>query len=744
MKNKGALYKRLAVSFLAMLLIPTLAAGIFGVLTYRQMESYAKRSNANMLETIRSICDGKIEYNQNMLLQFSRNSLVQGMSGLKNTDKEYLYQKYLLASEIKDFYAILKNSENYCEGFFVYLENEDCIISQTGSNNLEGYLQELRVKEDHASVREYLQQSGFLNNYYMQWATSGENYMILLTTKTGGITVGVWMNIEIFDDIINSSSWDDGFEWLIINDTQEYLRKPPRLQLPDASEFEQRDSKLVLGEKAYISSEIRSEIIDMTYLLLIPENVINGTVSSIRNAFVFCMLGCLLAAFFSFSKVLRINYEPINDLINVFKEKEEPEKCIRNEHLYLKGRAEQLLSEYSTATRNLKSNSELLKRYYLESALQGRTPQEKKTKSLEEFLGNFEAKQNTVLLLEWDNPNMKDASEEELARERDLRKFIVKNVSEECVGKDHAIETVDLQTAFVMIISQEHIDPDFYRELETIIRGVQDFVYDNFQFYVYAAVGEDHSGYDGVQQSYVECCQAADFFSVLDQNYICYKDIKDNISRSYWYSYEIEQCIVSALRADDAVMARSMIKKILDMSFSTRDCSPELLKCLLYDLFSTILKVSEEKSRNSAEILNLNGISIRSSRVSIENKFGEMVDYVCEREDKEDRNAQRCQLILEYIKENYADRNLCVSQIGEHFGMTSFYLSSIYKKQTGKSLLEVINEIRVQKAIPLLLEGYTISEVIEMVGFTDSSYFIKVFKKITGVTPGQVKKGVFK
>jgi len=743
-KNKGAIYKRLAKSFLTILLIPLLAVGIFGLLTYQEMESYVKRSNSNMLETIRSACDEKIEYYQNMLLQVSRNDSVQSVYRSGKTNKEYLYQKYLLAAEIKDFYAAMKNGENYCEGLFVYLEEEDCIISQTGSNTLEGYLKELRVEEDYATIRNYLLQPGFLNDYYVKRVQSKENYSILITTTTNNVTVGLWLNIEMFDDIINSSSWADGFEWLIINDTNEYIRKPQLLQLSDGAQSESGDSKLVLDGKDYISSEIGSGVMGWKYLLLIPEYVINGAVTTIRNSFIVCMLGCLLVAYFCFGKVLQINYEPIMDLMDVFKDKEESDECIPNEHLYLKGRAEQLMSEYSTATRNLRSNSEILKRYYLENVLQGRLPQEKKKENWEKYVGSFETKQNTILLLEWDNPDINNVSEEKLAEERDLRRFIVKNVSKECVGMHYAIETVDLPTSFVIIISHERVEPEFNRDLENIIRGMQDFVFEHFQFSVYAAVGESHSGYEGVQQSYVECCQAADFFSVLDQDYICYKDIKDSINRTYGYSFEIEQCIVSALRADDAVMARSMIKKIFDMSFASRDSSPELLKCLIYDLFSTILKVSEEKSRNSAEILNLKGITIRSPREGIEKKFGQMVDYVCEREDKDDRNAQRCQMILDYIKENYADRNLCVSQIGEYFGMTSFYLSSIYKNQTGKSILEVINEIRVQKAIPLLMEGYTISEVIEMVGFSDSSYFIKVFKKIMGVTPGQVKKGVFK
>lgn len=131
-----------------------------------------------------------------------------------------------------------------------------------------------------------------------------------------------------------------------------------------------------------------------------------------------------------------------------------------------------------------------------------------------------------------------------------------------------------------------------------------------------------------------------------------------------------------------------------------------------------------------------------SSLKGICNRFDKIAQDVCRNIQnirKEDKTTLRCRMILDYIKENYHDPNLSVSQIGEHFGMTSSYLSAIYKKQTGKSLATVINETRVQEAISLLEKGYAVNQVAEKTGFIDNSVFIKVFKKYTGVTPGQMK-----
>ena len=72
--------------------------------------------------------------------------------------------------------------------------------------------------------------------------------------------------------------------------------------------------------------------------------------------------------------------------------------------------------------------------------------------------------------------------------------------------------------------------------------------------------------------------------------------------------------------------------------------------------------------------------------------------------------------------------------------MTPAYLSIVFKKQTGESILDVIRNMRIDYAKKLLEEGLSVAEVSEKAGFRESSTFIKVFKNSVGVTPGQMRK----
>jgi two-component system response regulator YesN len=68
-------------------------------------------------------------------------------------------------------------------------------------------------------------------------------------------------------------------------------------------------------------------------------------------------------------------------------------------------------------------------------------------------------------------------------------------------------------------------------------------------------------------------------------------------------------------------------------------------------------------------------------------------------------------------------------------------LSSYFTSHNKEGFSEYLNKIRVEKAADLLKQDFaSISEISGKVGYSDHSYFTKVFKKLTGISPSQYKK----
>lgn len=96
--------------------------------------------------------------------------------------------------------------------------------------------------------------------------------------------------------------------------------------------------------------------------------------------------------------------------------------------------------------------------------------------------------------------------------------------------------------------------------------------------------------------------------------------------------------------------------------------------------------------------------------------------------------------VIEYIKCHYYEQ-LTVKQLAEYVAMDKNYLSSLFKKKTGESIIQFIHRVRITHAkFKLTHSDLPIHLVAEKVGFTNDNYFIRIFKRTTKYTPSRYRK----
>jgi two-component system response regulator YesN len=97
---------------------------------------------------------------------------------------------------------------------------------------------------------------------------------------------------------------------------------------------------------------------------------------------------------------------------------------------------------------------------------------------------------------------------------------------------------------------------------------------------------------------------------------------------------------------------------------------------------------------------------------------------------------------VEYVNENYMDENLNVEQVCSLLGVSSAYFSTVFKRETGKNFTSFLTDVRMEKAVELLMEKDEKTYIIaRQVGYSDPNYFSYVFKKQFGVSPSKYKQG---
>lgn len=105
------------------------------------------------------------------------------------------------------------------------------------------------------------------------------------------------------------------------------------------------------------------------------------------------------------------------------------------------------------------------------------------------------------------------------------------------------------------------------------------------------------------------------------------------------------------------------------------------------------------------------------------------------------RNAERIKTMLQYIHDHYADE-ITLTQISKHAMVSESECLRCFQKNIGTSPIQYVKQYRIQKAAELLsTTNQKISDIGNLCGFGDISYFIKAFKKQKGCTPSEYREG---
>lgn len=120
--------------------------------------------------------------------------------------------------------------------------------------------------------------------------------------------------------------------------------------------------------------------------------------------------------------------------------------------------------------------------------------------------------------------------------------------------------------------------------------------------------------------------------------------------------------------------------------------------------------------------------------------------YSTETEGKDEKpevvkNQILTEHIREYLETHYME-DICLQDAAEQLHYSDAYFCKFFKQNFEKSFIMYLSELRIEKAKELLADvTINVKDIGQKVGYRDSSYFTKVFKRFTGVTPSEYRYG---
>lgn len=206
------------------------------------------------------------------------------------------------------------------------------------------------------------------------------------------------------------------------------------------------------------------------------------------------------------------------------------------------------------------------------------------------------------------------------------------------------------------------------------------------------------------------------------------------------------------------VVSLDRIKSVANMIFLISNYIVEeaLLKIKLNEMNEEILMTSRNKNveevllktklNEMSQIISMTSRDENMKNVNITqgkepDKVYSLIDtinkgiYNKSFEIKEQKNNIILRPALEYIQNNYC-HSISLDEMASLCNISSSYFSKLFKKMTGENFSNYISKLRMKKAKELLeTSDISIKNLSIDLGFEDCGYFVKVFKKIVGVTP---------
>ncbi len=210
--------------------------------------------------------------------------------------------------------------------------------------------------------------------------------------------------------------------------------------------------------------------------------------------------------------------------------------------------------------------------------------------------------------------------------------------------------------------------------------------------------------------------------------------------------YALDTALYNKLLTDgEKVHIANTLKRELEILASEKRLDSSTLHSIRQDFMQIVYAVLYKSEIQAHKLF-----SDESSKVLFQSSENTVLDFmkwaafITDKTVDYIKEVQRSESVVDkakrFIQQNYT-RNISREDIALHVFLTPDYLSKIFKAETGMHIKDFVNELRIDKAKELLINGNSsISDITAETGFENFSYFSTVFKKVTGESPYSFRK----
>ncbi|WP_158289592.1 helix-turn-helix domain-containing protein [Paenibacillus flagellatus] len=758
LRRRKSVFLTLWLSYIVILIIPVTVSAMLYASMEKTMVANASRSNLAMLEQVRQIVDNHLQEIDQMAVQIATHPKLQTLWTIEESEKYVQYEEAVRALRN------IRSGTGFIDDFYIHLRKQDTILTPTMKTDTETFFTQLYPFDDKSldEVR-----SELLSGYHFKtfWPVTGvkenavvKNVILTAVSLPLGEKENVWGTLvmmiqdqQIYD-LLKQIEWANSGAMYILDDTgQVVLSTANRYDLPEGLREE------VAAGSGYTSYQSggKANLLSYTtgqsgwkYVSLVPKDVVLERINELKT-WALTLLGLVVVAgaVAAYWMAYR-SYSPIRDIVYTFlngKNTDGPMKV--NEYEFIKTSIAETMAEGKELKEKLEGHLPVVRAYFLSRLLKGQAD----TVSLEapalQFMGvRFPHEHMCVVILEVDESSefVRDGSERDWA----LIRFILFNLSTELIGERGYVTETE-RNRLAILLSVPDSGEGAKRERDGLIEQLKRVVEERFRMKLSVGVSSIRFGVPEIGRCYGEALNALDYRIIHGaSSVIHFEQIGDMEHVYYHYPIETEAQLINYMKSGEYEEAVRLLDELYERNVAKHGITPEMSKTLFFDLLSTMLKVMNALKLDEKQLYGeasdpVKQIANGKSAEDMMNRIKELCGAICQsvRGARTDQTGRLNERLKRFIEENCSDNALSLTSIADHFGMTPQYVSGLFKKQNGVNVTDYMVEVRIREAKRLLADpGLTVLQVAQQVGYATDIGFIRVFKKVEGITPGKYRE----
>jgi YesN/AraC family two-component response regulator len=212
------------------------------------------------------------------------------------------------------------------------------------------------------------------------------------------------------------------------------------------------------------------------------------------------------------------------------------------------------------------------------------------------------------------------------------------------------------------------------------------------------------------------------------------------------YPLEKEQLLLETLRRGNAETGKKILNELLAVLFLSSADNFKNIQFRAIELEVLLSRTVISPGYNAQALLETNDHFLKSIQESKDTEeltdiLHMVVDLFAGRNSSFQgiRHASALKKAEWFIWDNYT-RKISLKEIAGASGLSAPYFSTIFKEEMGENLSSYLNRLRVGKASQMLMRtDHSLSKIAGACGFEDQSWFSKIFKSFTSMSPGKFR-----